>query len=35
MPLWIPDNAALVQLQCHFGNLIMLLWCSYDAALVP
>jgi hypothetical protein len=35
MPLWSPDNAALVQLQCRFGYLLMLLWCRHNAALVP
>jgi hypothetical protein len=34
MPLWYPDNAALVQTQCRFGSLLMLIWFTHNAAVV-
>jgi hypothetical protein len=35
MPFWFHDNAALMHMQCHFGYLIMLLWCTHNAILMP
>jgi hypothetical protein len=35
MPLWLSDKTALVKTQFRFGSLLMLLWFTHNAALMP